>query len=400
MILDPGDVCEPAMPVPGSSADNPLRIMALLNSRAVGDTIFYQVFAGSVKRLFDHANLFVFMRKDRNYKIDLMKMNPEFDLGVLFDESQESVSIDNFQITHDITAINSEMPEYITNYKPWKKYDLGRQQLILSPSGMPEEMLSAFDDPATLRIPRDQNERLAKELRDHGVDDKSWFCVLNYREPGYQHRPSRPIKDQIPEYYQKLTEFIIDELGGQVVRVGHPSMTPFPSKKGFVDLAMLNDRFMLHAFAVTRARFLVASLSGIGHLGSAVGTPTLMTNCVSHPCSAGVWRDQDMALYLTMYTATGKLLSTAEQHDLGVFASQDIVRLAKDEGYQFIRNTPEEMAEAVKLMMDSTQDCQTWREPKSPEQTRRRPNRYEFPMSPKRRNRIVEFPELTRKLIA
>jgi putative glycosyltransferase (TIGR04372 family) len=194
-----------------------------------------------------------------------------------------------------------------------------------------------------------------------------------------------------------VTNFIIDELGGQVVRVGHPKMTPFPAREGFVDLAMLEDRFMLHAFAVTRAQFLVASLSGIRHLGSAVGTPKVMTNCISHPCSAGVWREEDIVLYINIYGTDKRCLSTERQHELGLFGSHDLMRLAKTEGYQFVRNTPQEMNAAVKSMMEATMDCQGWRSPRSRLSAASRPNRFDYPMPPRRKHRIVEFPELAPK---
>jgi hypothetical protein len=41
----------------GTSPDNPAKIVALLNTRAVGDGIFQHIFAASVRQLFDHAEL-------------------------------------------------------------------------------------------------------------------------------------------------------------------------------------------------------------------------------------------------------------------------------------------------------------------------------------------------------
>lgn len=379
--------------IPGVTPGYPLKIVALLNSRAVGDTIFYHVFCASVKRLFDQASLTIFQRDDRDYKRDMLEMNADKDHFLVAKPSFPGITIDSFQSTVDITSTGMSVPDYIFNQPEWKASRSHRPHLILSPDCMPEYMLSSFESPAFMKIPDSRLDGLQAELVGHGIDPNRWFCVLNYREPGYRHRPKRPVKDLDPEPYRALMEYIIDTLGGQVVRVGHPNMTPFPARPGFADLAMIEHNFMLHAFAISRARFLVGSLTGISHLGSAMDTPTAITNCVSTPFSAGCWRDHDIALYVNLYERNGRRISTAEQHEKGLYSSRDLIDLVRNQGCHLFQNTANELALVARELMDATMDCQAWREPNQPSEPGARPNRYAFPMAPRIRNRIVEFPD-------
>jgi putative glycosyltransferase (TIGR04372 family) len=259
---------------------------------------------------------------------------------------------------------------------------------------MPEIVLTSFDQPTYLRIPEAQVESLSQELVSSGLDPKRWFCVLNYREPGYRFRPPRDLRDLNPDPFIELTQDIITNLGGQVVRVGHPNMSAFPKRDGFADLAPLEDNFALHAFAISRARFLVGLLTGISHLGSAVNTPTLITNCSDSTFMPGCWHAHDLALNNNLYDSNGRRISTEEQHDQNLHRRKKLLNLINQDGYFIYQNNTREMAVAVRRMMDTTATCQGWRLPHIPVVLGDRPNRFEFPMAPQRRVPIVEYPDL------
>ncbi len=383
--------------LPGQSPDQPFRIMALLNSRAVGDTIFYHIYAASVKNLFDHATLTLYQRDDRDYKNDLLYFNHKKDYFFVAPENFNPIPIDSFQPHQDIINNNEEIPDYIFQHRRWINSKSHVPDLILSPASMDYITLTGFDHPGFLSIPDRSVDPLRQKLIDHGVSPDRWFCVLNYREPGYKHRPSRFLRDVSPIPYMALVEYIVDRLGGQVVRVGHPNMTPFPQRPGFIDLASLEDAFDLHAFAISRARFLVGSLSGISHLGSALNTPTLMTNCLTTPYCPGCWRDHDLALYLSLYTKDGRRYTMEERDELGlhdIYAVSELVQL--EEGWA-CQNTPAELGKATRRMMESTSDCQGWRIPHLPEAPPGRPNKLSFPVTPRLRVPIIEYPDLAMK---
>lgn len=374
--------------LPGGSPKNPFKIVALLNSRAVGDTIFYHVFAASVKRLFDHVSLTMYQRDDREYKMDLLNMNSEADFAISVKPNFQKISIDSFQTVMDLLSNGEPIPGYVFQADVWSKFGCDWPNLILSPGGMSNDYLTCFENPAFLRIPDGRIDELDDELVRYGVTPNRWFCVLNYREPGYKHRPDRARRDLDPKPFMELVDYIIGTLGGQVIRVGHPKMTPFPNRPGFIDLAMIEDNFMLHAHAIARARFMIGSASGISHLGSAVNTPTAITNCIELPYSPGCWRDHDIVLYVNLFEANGRRVTITERIERDVAGPEDLIDLVKNHGHRAEQNTPAELELVAKELMDSTTDCQSWRLPSSPRDPASRPNRFEYPMQPRVRSRI------------
>ena len=383
---------------PHSTDDDPFRIATLLNSRAVGDTIFFHVFAASVKLLFDQGRLLLYQRNDRPYKKDLLDLNPHKDSWLVLGQNGPKISIDNFGVITDILANNEPIPPYFFLDGGWGGRNWNEPHLILSPSNMPERNLPSFENPAFLRVPDDRVGPLTDELVAHGVDPGRWFCCLNYREPGYAYRPDRLLRDLDARPFQQLTDYIIGQLGGQVVRVGHPQMTPFKKQPGFVDLAMVDNAFMLHAFAVSRARFLVGSLTGISHIGSAFNTPTLITNNSDPMHFPGCWRPHDLALYINVYRPSGKRVSLAEQHQSGFHNRKFLISLINDRGFRMAQNQAPELAAAVRIMMEQTTDCQGWREPTPQPSGEPRPNRFSVPMERRIRTQFCEFPDLAPKL--
>jgi putative glycosyltransferase (TIGR04372 family) len=377
--------------IPGATPEKPFRIVALLNSRAVGDTIFYHIFCASVKRLFDHASLTIYQRDDREYKIDLLNMNHDKDKIIFAKPSFPGISIDSFQNVYDYPASGQPIPSYVFRKDYWKNSGSDRPDLILSPEGMPENMLPCFENPAFLKIPDSKFDPLDAELLSHGLEPNRWFCVLNYREPGYKYRPVRPTRDLDPKRFKALVDYIIDNLGGQVLRVGHPQMTPFPNRPGFIDLAGVENNFMLHAHAITRARYMIGSLTGISHLGSAVNTPTVITNCVDPPYFPGCWRDHDIALFTNLYEPGGRRISITEQCEKSFLGVRKLVDLANNHGYRAEQNSLAELKMVTNAMMETTMDCQSWRIPQYPKDPVKRPNRFDFPMRLRVRPRILEF---------
>lgn len=115
-----------------------------------------------------------------------------------------------------------------------------------------------------------------------GLDRGNWFAVIHAREDGYKNpgrRHSRSINDFGP--YRAAIDHIIDDLGGQVVRLGDSTMEPLPPRPGLVDLAGVPRSLMLQCFAISRARFFLGADSGPIVLGRAFDVPTAITNMVT-----------------------------------------------------------------------------------------------------------------------
>jgi putative glycosyltransferase (TIGR04372 family) len=372
------------------------RVLALLNSRALGDTIFYHIYAASTKLLFDNARLITLSRMDgRSHKASLLRFNPHKNVSMVLDKDHPGVSSDSYGSFNDLRSNNEPVPDYIFKEPHWLGENCHMPDLILSPPGMRPIALPTFENPAFLRIPDGEIGPLADVLIANGVDPNRWFCCLHYREDGYEHRPARFMRDLDPRPFMALTEDIIENLGGQVVRLGHPQMTKFPKRPGFVDLAGLVDGFDAHAFAVSRARFMIGSLSGASHLGSAFNTPTAITNNSDSLAFPGCWRDHDVALYLNIYTESGRRVSTMEQEDAGMTSNRIfLTKLRYEHGYRIMQNSPAELGQVARRLLDATTDCQGWREPSTETIPEKRPNRIEIPVHLRQRVPVVEYPDL------
>ena len=71
-----------------------------------------------------------------------------------------------------------------------------------------------------------------------------------------------PVRNGGPGSYRQAIDHIIDKLDCQVVQIGHPEMKPFPQRDGLVDISGIRNAFMLQAFALSRARFMIGGASG------------------------------------------------------------------------------------------------------------------------------------------
>jgi putative glycosyltransferase (TIGR04372 family) len=321
-------------------------------------------------------------------------MNNFINKQVNFIDQKYKLSIDNFCGIGEFLTMGQDLPDYMTNNLDWYKSKFNVPDILLSPGGMHSDLLTSFEHPAFLRIPDEKIDGLTEELKSHGIDPNRWFCVINYREPGYGTRPPRRFRDLNPAPFAALIRDIIENLGGQVIRVGHQKMTTFPKLEGFVDLAPVVNNFWLHAFAVSRARFMVGSLTGISHLGSAVNTPTLITNCTDSIYMPGCWRDHDLAVYLSLYDKNGRRISTWEQHESNFHRRSILAELVDTKGYRAYQNTPGELGAAVRRIMQGTSNCIRWRDPFTPGPKNPRPNVFHSPMPLRARVPIVEYPDL------
>ncbi|MDA9976083.1 hypothetical protein N9F34_04635 [Alphaproteobacteria bacterium] len=96
-----------------------------------------------------------------------------------------------------------------------------------------------------------------------GVDPNRCFSNIHYSEPNYEGRKADPVLDTEPAMMRWIVNNIIDQLGGQVVRVGNPEMAPFKALDGFIKLTSAKGvNFIFQLFAISRARFMVAGASG------------------------------------------------------------------------------------------------------------------------------------------
>jgi putative glycosyltransferase (TIGR04372 family) len=201
---------------------------------------------------------------------------------------------------------------------------------------------------------------------------------MHYRTGSYGPKLNKsPIRNSDPENYRQLANYIIDELGGQVVQLGHPEMQAFPPRPGFVDLSRLANAFMLQAYAVCHSRFLIAGPSGPIGMGWGFQVPVV---CVDATDGQSGWGDAERVLLThEVTTPDGKRLRNRALYEAGLL---DYVvfkkKIREGMNYQIRKNSVEELASAARFMFERTTDVKGWR-PARQSSAAQRPNHFIWP---------------------
>ena len=344
--------------------DPPFVIFALLLDRTLGDFIYRSLFAASVKLHFRHAHLIVYYRPDRPYKNALISLNPHVTRSWRATGSG-SMPVDYFDYMGDppIQAPNAE----------WYGSLSAEPDLVLTPSMMDLEKLRGLHPIAKFAVPEDLAGPLHDRLLSAGLSQNRWFCVLHYREPGYQEAGRRENRDLPVRNAIEIVRYVTESLGGQVVRIGHSDMTPIPAMPGFVDISSVADPMLLHAYAVSRARFfLELSPSGPMALAGAFGVPMVRCNAIS---SMGPLDQPSFAVMQHIVGPDGERVPRAVALAKGLYSEIAIKQVIGRYGYRLVRNSQPELRAAADDIFERTTDCPGWRLPAAPEVT-------SFPESP------------------
>ncbi|MBT6136635.1 MAG: TIGR04372 family glycosyltransferase [Rhodospirillaceae bacterium] len=330
------------------------KIFAFFLSRALGDFAIQNIVASSIKSNFENAKLFVYYRNDRPYKDLIIESNSYIDYKV-----QNKSKNGNFPA--DWFDINSGRP-FVAPSREFYEIRAHDPDLVLTPSLMKMQVLPALQNIARLNFPDRGLSTVSNRLIDHGLNPGKWFCALHYRDGSYEHRPALERRDVSVEHFIEITRLIIDELGGQVVRLGNPEMAKFPKKDGLIDLASIPNSFAMQCFATSRARFLFSGPSGPGQLGSAFGTPTAVTIT---PQSVGAWHPHDIILMQHLIDPKGRRVPVLEATAEGYMDEIILPEILGNGGYRLEKNSLEELKRVAYMMYDRTSDCSGWREPKA-----------------------------------
>jgi putative glycosyltransferase (TIGR04372 family) len=350
------------------------RIFTYISPRALGDFIGYSVLASAIKDLFDDGKLYIYYRNDRPYKESVIRCIQNATAIIALAPDQPGVPVDFFDG-------NAGRPTH--NIPFWEQHELHLTDIVLSGNMMHELMLNTIA-PNFLRPPADTVVASDLALVSNGLDPAKWFACVYWKEGGYAYRgfsAARTIFDHEP--YLAVIRHIIDDLGGQVVRLGHPTPVDLPQMKGFVDLAKVPNSEWLQLYAVSRARFMVASASGPAAYGPAFGVPTANTD--QNMC-VGVWGAQDYVVTQGI-EYNGKLLRQTDAFDEGVLSME-----FSGKGVQLHRNTAAELIAATDEMHAITSGCLAWRTfTEQPKPRYYKPNSLTLPI-PRRYRRELLIP--------
>jgi putative glycosyltransferase (TIGR04372 family) len=355
---------ESASQEPGSQS-RPIVIVALMLATTLGDFIEYNLFAASFKRQYRHARLIAYYRRDRPFKDGIIEMNTEID-EVWAQEGQETVGAGYFDV-----APGGDTDRHA--------------DIILTPSMMDRTKLPSLPSLARFQVPASKAEACEKELIEGGLDPTRWFCVLHYREPTFEGRGANADRDIDPEYPIEMTRYIITELGGQVVRVGHPEMAAFPAISGFVDLSRGSPDVQHQAAAVERSRFfLELSPSGPMALAPCLGVPVARCNAL---ILSGPTSSDSIVLNQHLVGPDGVTVPIQTSVEKNLLNGVVMPTRLRDRGYRFRRNTLAEMQEVARNIVEITEGCPNWRVARSSEAADTR-DRVTWPIGSTWRHRV------------
>jgi putative glycosyltransferase (TIGR04372 family) len=362
-------------------ADRPHLIFAAILDRTLGDFFDRNIFAATVKMCFKQAHLLAYYRDDRPYKSDVMAMNPYVDRSLII-RGNEALPIEFFYPAHDRF--------YVKGSDDFIKQGFAYPDIFLTPTTMMQDDLLRYEHVPQFSIPGDRRPALEKRLVGLGLDPSRWFCVIFHRDGSYRFRGSTPYRDTNDRPFEMVARHVIDELGGQVVRLGHPQMRRFDLPRDFIDLSIIEDEFMLQATAVSRARFMITAPAGPASLPSVFDVPHVIVNGVTLPsCCAPI----GYLLTRHIFDSAGKRLDTAELIGKGLLKDNHVIDFMKTPGFRILDNTGEELIAATNFVHDRTGDCLGWR-PTPARRLHVPPEQYVVKGPFRRSINLIEFPEL------
>ena len=248
--------------------------------------------------------------------------------------------------------------------------------------------VGAYRGDPWLRIPADDVDALATELTEAGVDPARWFTTVHYRQGNSAPNPHlEPLRDVPAGNFHELAKHIIEDLGGQVVRLGHPGMDKLPPQPGYIDLSEAS--IALQLFATSRSRFLVGTDSGMVSFSVAFAVPTGRTNVTYDIAQEN---PSDIILLKNMISLDGYAISTAHRFQTGTNGIA-LFRAPTKGNIEIFDNSPEQLKFVGDALFDKTRDVEGWRESLPPVEEEEAQNS-PFPMNWRRTATVIDLAEM------
>jgi putative glycosyltransferase (TIGR04372 family) len=248
-------------------------------------------------------------------------------------------------------------------------------QEFVFPTGYSSDKFVTEMGLGTLIVPSGLRHQADETLCRAGLDPDRWFCCLHFRQPNYRYKAVSNCRDVDPERYLKSIDYVIDDLGGQVVLLGHPEMTTRPARPGFVDLSRLPNNSVLQMCAVARSRFVCCSPTGGGTMAIVLGTPLGVTD------HSDFW-DIGAAAFMThtLVKPDGTRLEGQTYFESGwMTTSRTGEKLADGTGFSLIKRSESDLRQAIDHMVRETREVLVWRNYREP--TYGPENRFDWPFT-------------------
>ena len=244
-------------------SDKKYTIIAFVDGPAFNDVVCNFGNAGWIKRRIPGSVLVACFNPRVELSAEALLLCPDIDYIMA---AESGVSIDDLMDSH--YSPMEYMPKEIRDV-------IAEPDLVLTPSML--RNLYPLAEGAVLEIPAWYGIEAKERLIAMGLDPGRWFACIHVREDGYRGgRSPRSVHDVDP--YNRLIDHIIEEQGGQVIRLGDQSMTPIPPRHGLVDLSRLGAPLLQQCFSVAHARYMIGSDSGPCSWAFLFDTPLGQTN--------------------------------------------------------------------------------------------------------------------------
>ena len=307
----------------------PVSILGSVAIDAFGDFMTHILHLCTIKRQHENAHLTIVYNNNLPFKQDILRVCPEVDVAI------------------DMAGRPLSMPTY---GKSWAEFPY---EIVIPRKGVNPTLLSAYPRKARFIVPPEDHKRLRGQLSWLGVDPARWFATMHYRQGSTFPRRSATNRDVDPANFHALARYVCEELGGQMVRLGHPGMDPAPAIPGYVDLSTMP--LDLQFFAVSKARFMIGTDSGPGSLGSAFATPCAKTNAVYED---GAWWEHDILLAKNVVNWLGEVVSLHGQWPDRMLHFRD---LADGPNFRLVDNNFAQLKYCADRLFGRTGDCEGWR---------------------------------------
>ena len=237
-----------------------------------------------------------------------------------------------------------------------------------------------------LQIPKSHELELESRLRSLGVPPGAWFVCVHAREHGYA-KVMKPYSHNIPASYRHeqedhrnvdIRDFFptidyIKSMGGMVVRMGDPSMTPIGDIDGVIDYPFTEHWSMpMDLYLISRCRFVLGCNSGFSWcFPHCFNKPVLTTNISCSSNTACFPYSNNIFLFMhAVEKSSGRFISPKEMCHPSLAAinpAMDDAVSFDSLGYRWQQNSPDEILEAVQDMLELT-EANAFDDPRTAEQ--------------------------------
>lgn len=208
------------------------------------------------------------------------------------------------------------------------------------------------DRPPLLKINDSDKNYLIESLMEMGIPKDKWYICVHNREEGFS-----PVDDELHTHRNASVEPLIPAikeivgLGGWVIRMGDPSMTPLPELDNVVDYAhhpLKSSK--LDILLCANAKFMLGSTSGISFVSAVFGVPCALVNMI--PISTLALRPNDLSIPKLLWSKElGRHLNMHEIMNTPV-ANYRYSSLYCEAGLRIDDNSSEDIIDLVHEMFD------------------------------------------------